>query len=192
MLKVSQSEFVNWLMFGDVCFCRGNSLFSKIQNVYRKLCGESKIMANHVFMMKDTPLILEAMARGVTGKNKINKYFTGHHKIWIFRPIKTVLSEREKIRSSVKIIEESDITYAGGGILEFIKVLFKKDMKDRAGVHCMELIGNLINAVDWPFIKNRPPHTITPSYGLDWFLNLGIETGWKFVAYYEGGKFFVK
>lgn len=195
MRKVSKEEWVASLQWGDIGLVRGKTLFGFFQNLQRK---QDKIdaKATHGLIVKDTPTISEADGTRVWADKKIDRYFSNHHKIWVFRPCdKITKTQREKGDSYFSIAEQC--SYGWEGIREFSKrfffKLFRKEyvVKDRVGLFCTEHCSRFALAIGlhWTTVK---PEAVTPSFLLDWMNDEAIPfKTWKLVGYYEEGDFYL-
>lgn len=207
----TKKEWLEVLKYGDVGICKGKSFFSRLQDWFRKKReNQVEAIASHGFFVKDSPQISEADGKKINGSNKINRYFSDYHTIWIFRS--TILNNLslKVLKSFINGAEQSGGLYSWGGIIEFVKKFFRKKhkMKDKRGMFCTEYVtkGNInahIPFIDYDYVakalriskseaKYNFAHRVSPSMLLDWLIDVGCENGtWESIAFYSEGRFYL-
>ena len=193
MLRSVTKEFwLKSLHVGDIGICLGTSIFSKFQNISRNLGREGDKPASHGFFVKISPWISEADGRRVTGHNKISRYFSDHHKIWIFRYPNLTQEQIDDMNLVVSTAEKVNGQYSWGGIKEFWKPWFGIPMKERAGVFCTEFTSAIIRAANLPYMDKKD-FEISPSRQREWFQDYAVPRKIVNLAlYYENGKFYTE
>lgn len=198
MREVLKSDWLAVLQFGDIGIVRGKSLSMVLQNIQRNIDGADE-KASHGLICKGGDVISEADGKMVTAKNKMSRYFSDHHKVWIYRLVGGMTNHQKELGVAYLSGVEEQARYGKLGIWEFTKEVFYKYLlrksytpKDRPGIFCTEHCARFANACHLPFIE-LPEEQVTPSLLLEWFIEKGVPLGtWELVAYYENGKFFLK
>lgn len=197
MKTVTRETWLEALRELDFVLVRGDTFFGRAQDLDRRAEGAADKRASHSAILKKPPLLSEADGKIVNGKNAISRYFTGHHRIWIFRYTALSPEQAAAMRAYIRGAEETRGTYAWGGILEFAKRTWAKlwgrayAMKDRPGVFCSEYTSRLAQTARLVYLE-KPPHQVSPSLQLDWLLDTGVKQGtWEWVAYFDEGDFYL-
>lgn len=203
MRSVTRDEWVGALQCGDIGLCLGRSLFARLQDWYRREMKESDEKASHGFYVKAPPHISEADGWKVNGGNDVDRYFSNHHKIWIFRCSSLTPAQLANMNLYIRASEETGGIYSWGGIGQLAKRFILKllgktsTVTDKRGVFCTEYTSRAILAAEvdgqgLPYITDKLPQEIDPAVQLDWFLDVGVACrGWVLAAYYKRGKFFL-
>lgn len=192
MNEIAKELFVNSLKAGDIGLCLGNSIFSKLQNILRKKRDRVDERASHGFYVRNNGGIIEANGIKVARAN-IERYFTNHHKIWIFRYNNVNEEQIKDMNLMADVLADAETNYSWGGIKEFFKWLLNKKykMKNEKGMFCTELTGYLIKGVNLPYITDKEYYQIDPSYQLSWFDDVATKQGICIqTLYFENGKFY--
>jgi hypothetical protein len=195
MRKVDKEEWIASLQWGDIGLVRGKTLFGFFQNLQRKQ-DKIKAKATHGLIVKDAPTISEADGTRVWADKKIDRYFSNHHKIWVFRPCEKITKTQRAIGEGY-LAGAEQASYGWEGIGEitrrFFRKLFKKEyvVKDRVGLFCTEHTSRFALAIGLPWTDVKP-EAVTPSLLLDWMFNEAVPfKSWELVAYYEEGDFYL-
>ena len=195
MRKVNQDLFLANLKSGDIGLICSKSLFSTLQNWYRKRFKEGELRASHGFYLNNPPELTEAN-NILLSKATINKNIGDKTKCWIFRYTKLTHEGLEAMNAAADMAISVGGHYSVEGIWQFAKSFFTKkmNMKDKKGVFCTEFTSDIIlkgiPAKD--YIQDRKPWQIDPSYQLNWFSIDGKLKNWELIGFYDGeGSFFI-
>lgn len=195
-VQVTQDEWIKALRWGDVGLVKGKTFFGMLQGLLASKEGaDSK--ASHGFIMKNSPMISEADGTRVHGDNKVVRYFTGHHKIWIFRR-KAEITPIDRRVGEAFIYGIEQASYGGLGIVELAKkywALLRRTtykVKDKVGVFCTELCSMFAVVMLWPWVPTMEPQEVDPSTLLDWMIDHAVPSGqFEMVAFFDRGTFFL-
>lgn len=195
MRKVTKEEWLASLQWGDIGLVRGKTLFGFFQNLQRK---QDKVdeKATHGLIVKDTPTISEADGTRVWADKKIDRYFSGHHKIWIFRPVQRITPDQRRIGEAY-LAGAEQAAYGWEGIGEIARRFFRKmigkayEIKDRVGLFCTEHCSRFALAIGLPWTSKKP-EAVTPSFLLDWMLDYASPSRtWELAGHYDQGDFYL-
>lgn len=194
MQTCTKEQFLAALAPGDIGLIRARNLFATLQNWYRKKFNEGTEQASHGFLMTVPPSIAEANGVFVSSGSTVIKNIGDSTKCWVFRSNALTLAGLEKIEGFINGAVKAGGHYSVGGIMQFAAQFFgiRKKLVDEGGVFCTEFTSDAIIEAELPYITDRPPFQITPSYQLNWLLNEGPKFGWTLVAHYDGaGNYFL-
>lgn len=188
----THSEFMDALQEGDIGVSQGRSIFARLQNLFRKRRSgpEVDMHASHGFYFKVPPSISEADGKLITGKNIVDRYLDGRHRVWVFRHHAVQDRHLKKMRAYVRGAEETGGIYAWKSIWQFAKRFFTgKEMKDKPGVFCTEYTSRIIETGGLLPYLEVDAHKIDPSTQLSWLMKNSIV--WPLVAYFDRGDYYL-
>lgn len=194
LIEVSKEQWIQSLKWGDIGLVKGRTFFGFLQDLLGKLEHVDK-KASHGLIVKDAPIISEADGTRVWPANSICRYFSDHHKIWVFRNVNPI-SELQRSLGMAYLSGAEQASYGWAGIGEFVKrawsIVRKKPYrpKDTLGLFCTEHCSRFARALKWIWVPGLEPQEISPSILLDWMLDVN-RGDYALAAYYEFGKFYV-
>lgn len=191
MIQVSQTDWLAALRPGDICLTLGSDLFAKLQNLYRKKFNEGPLQASHGFLLTNPPEIIEADGLFVS-RASIIKDVGNSGKCWVFRYMALTPEQQQKMLAYADGAVDAGGHYSVLGIAQFGLhfIGLQKKIGQEGGVFCVELTGNAIIEAKMPYISDRKPYDVTPSFQLNWFMGPAIPLGYQWAAHYDGaGKF---